>query len=587
MSKRHPPAKNSEGARFPEFNATASPEAHQTCQTAFVRRNLETMVAMITPRKAGQSGSVPAFRLRGFAVALLLGAFSTATAGADSSPPPPPNILFAIADDWGYGHAGAYGCKWVKTPAFDRVADQGILFSHAYTPNAKCAPSRACILTGRNSWQLKAAANHVPYFPPEFKTFAEALGEHDWFVGHTTKGWSPGVATNIAGKPRQMTGRAFNARTATPPAAGIGSGDYAANFADFLSAAPKGRPWCFWYGAIEPHRGYEYGSGVAKGGKRTTDVERVPGIWPDNETVRNDMLDYAFEVEHFDRHLGRMLAELEKRSLLDNTLVIVTSDHGMPFPRVKGQAYESSNRVPLAMMWKSGLRKPGRRVDDVVSFIDLAPTFIDLAGLKWEQTGMAAATGRSLTDILFSEKSGIVNPARDHALIGKERHDVGRPHDWGYPIRGIIQGDLLYIRNYETDRWPAGNPETGYLNCDAGATKTFILDARRKNPADTYWALCFGKRPPEEVYDLKHDPDCVKNLATDPLFAEAKQRLERQMVSELKAQDDPRMFGRGEVFEQYPYANPGQRGFYERFMKGQKMEAGWVNDSDFEPRPLD
>ena len=224
---------------------------------------------------------------------------------------------------------------------------------------------------------------------------------------------------------------------------------------------------------------------------------------------------------------------------------------------------------------------------DIVSLIDLAPTFIELAGLKWEQTGLAAATGRSLTDIIFSEKAGMVTPARDHVLIGKERHDVGRPQDWGYPIRGILKGDLIYIRNYETNRWPAGNPETGYLNCDGGTTKTLILDAHRKDAADLHWALSFGKRPTEELYDLKRDSDCVKNLAAEAAFAGRKRELEQQMISELKTQDDPRMFGRGEVFEQYPYANASQRNFHERYMKGEKMDAGWVNESDFEKQPLD
>ena len=134
----------------------------------------------------------------------------------------PPNLLFAIADDWGV-HGGAYGTKWVQTPAFDRVARDGILFNHAYTPNAKCAPSRASILTGRNSWQLKAAANHICYFPPEFKGWGEALAEHGWFVGYTLKGWGPGVATNAAGVARELTGKAFNERTAQPPATGIAS----------------------------------------------------------------------------------------------------------------------------------------------------------------------------------------------------------------------------------------------------------------------------------------------------------------------------------------------------------------------------
>ncbi len=493
-----------------------------------------------------------------------------------------PNILFAIADDWGYGHAGAYGSKWVKTPAFDRVAREGVLFSRAYTPNAKCAPSRAIILTGRNSWQLEEAANHIPYFPAKFKTWAEALGEQGYFTGLTAKGWAPGEAKDANGKSRQMAGKPFNQRKAAPPASGIENNDYAANFEDFLNAAPKGQAWSFWYGALEPHRAYEYGSGVAKGGKKLSDVDRVPGYWPDNETVRNDMLDYAFEVEHFDRHLGRMLELLEQRGQLENTLVIVTSDHGMPFPRVKGQAYEFSNHVPLAVMWKHGIKAAGRRVDDYVSFADLAPTLIELAGLKWNQTGMQPTAGRSLTDILFSAKSGRVNAKRDHVLIGKERHDIGRPNDVGYPIRGIIKNDWLYIHNFEIDRWPAGNPETGYLNCDGGATKTDILEARRSGREEKYWRLAFGKRIAEELYDLGKDPDCLNNLANEPAYKARKNELKQQNERELRAQSDPRMFGKGDVFDKYLYANPEQRNFYERFMSGEKLKAGWVNESDFE-----
>jgi N-sulfoglucosamine sulfohydrolase len=204
---------------------------------------------------------------------------------------PRPNILFAIADDWSYPHAGAYGWQWVKTPAFDRVAREGLMFANAYTPSAKCAPSRASIITGRNSWQLKAAANHVPFFPLEFKSYGEALGEHGYFVGMTNKGWAPGIATNADGKPHELVGRPFDSRNATPPTIGISRNDYAANFADFLDAAPTNQPWCFWYGSAEPHRAYEYGSGVAKGGKQTSEIGRVPGYWPDQETVRNDMLD--------------------------------------------------------------------------------------------------------------------------------------------------------------------------------------------------------------------------------------------------------------------------------------------------------
>ncbi len=497
----------------------------------------------------------------------------------------PPNILFAIADDWGK-HAGAYGTAWVKTPAFDRVAREGVLFQNAYTPNAKCAPSRACLLTGRNSWQLKEAANHVCFFPAEFKGWAEALAEHGWRVGHTQKGWGPGVATGADGKPRQMTGVAFNARKAAPPTPEISGNDYAGNFSAFLDAAPAEKPWCFWYGAVEPHRGYEFGSGIAKGGKKLADIDRVPGYWPDNETTRTDLLDYAFEIEHFDRHLGRMLAELEKRGQLANTLVIVTSDHAMPFPRVKGNAYEFANHVPLAAMWPRGIAKPGRAVEDFVSFIDIAPTLIEIAGLKWAATGMAESPGRSLTEIFRSEKSGLVNPARDHVLIGKERTDIGRPDDAGYPTRGIIKDGWLYLKNFEPSRWPAGNPETGYLDCDAGPTKSFILDARRANPADPHWALCFGMRPGEELYDLRNDPDCLRNLALSPQGAAAQSSLREEMLAELRQQGDPRVVGDGAIFDRYEHANRGHVGFYERFQRGEKPATGWVRASDYEKEPL-
>ncbi len=517
---------------------------------------------------------------------ILLVPFVHRTSAADPSPARP-NILFAIADDWSYGHASAYGCKWIRTPAFDRVAREGILFTNAYTPNAKCAPSRACILTGRNSWQLKAACNHICFFPPEFKTYAEALSAHNYFVGMTAKGWAPGVANDEQGKPRAMAGQPFNRRTTPPPASGITKNDYAANFVDFLDAAPNGQPWCFWYGSVEPHRAYEYGSGAAKGGKTLAEVDRVPGYWPDNEIVRNDMLDYAFEVEHFDRHLGRMLDELQKRGQLDNTLVLVTSDNGMPFPRAKGNEYEISNHMPLAAMWPRGIREPGRVVDDFVSFIDFAPTFVDLAGVKWETTGMAPAAGRSLTEIFRSPKAGRVVPARDHVLLGQERHDTGRPHDWGYPIRSLVTDGWMYLHNFEPTRWPVGNPETGYLNTDGSPTKTFILDAHRKDPADRFWPMCFGRRVAEELYDLKSDPDCLQNLAAVPQHQQRKEELKKRLFEELKSQQDPRMFGNGGLFEAEPYAHPAQRDFYQRYMNGEQMKAGWVNETDFEKAPLD
>lgn len=501
------------------------------------------------------------------------------------------NILIAVADDWSYGHAGVYGAKWVRTPAFDRVAAEGLLFRHAYTPVAKCAPSRAALLTGRYPWQLEAAANHLCLFPPKFKTFMEALAEQGWFVGFTGKGWGPGVALDSTGSARAMTGQRFNQRKAPRLTTGLSDIDYAANFSDFLQAAPADRPWCFWYGGLEPHRPYEYGSGVRLAGKRLSDVDRVPAYWPDTEVVRQDLLDYAVEVEHFDQHLGRMLAELERRGQLNQTLVIVTSDNGMPFPRVKGYAYRDSNRMPLAIRWPAGIRQPGRVVEDFVSFVDLAPTVLELAGLTARTCGLAPMSGRSWRPLFESSTSGQITKDRAHALVGKERNDVGRPQDWGYPIRGIVTRDLLYLRNYEPSRWPAGNPETGYLDTDGSPTKTVILERGRQDRADPFWQLNFGFRPAEELYDLQSDPDCVRNLAQQPKLARVKRQLRRQMERELKAQGDPRALGRGHVFDEYPVTSSREspdplRGFYERFMRGERPKAGWVNPTDFEPAPI-
>ncbi len=492
----------------------------------------------------------------------------------------PPNILFAIADDASYPHMSAYGCSWVKTPAFDRVATEGLLFNNAYTPNAKCAPSRACILTGRNSWQLEEAANHVPYFPVKFKTYAEALEQNGYHVGYTAKGWAPGVAKNADGTPRELTGKAYNSFTTTPPAKYISPNDYAANFEDFLKQKPTGTPFCFWYGSTEPHRAYEYGLGIEKGKKSIGQIDKVPEFWPDSDTVRTDILDYAFEIEYFDLHLQRMLDILEKAGELDNTIVVVTSDNGMPFPRVKGNAYEYSNHMPLAIMWKKGIKNPGRSINDLVSFIDFAPTWFDVAGLDSETSGMQPMQGISLTDVFYSD-----NPTnRDHLLLGQERHDVGRPDDVGYPIRAMIKDGFLMIKNYAPDRWPACNPETGYLNSDGSPTKTILINGRFDENLTKLWEKSFGFRPLEELYNIQDDPECMINLASFPEYSARVTDMITQMEQELAEQNDPRMLGKGHIFDEYLYSGEDVRDFYNRYMAGEKLQAGWVNETDFDSR---
>ena len=496
-----------------------------------------------------------------------------------------PNILFAIADDWSYGHATAYGCKWVNTPNFDRIAREGLLFKNAYTPNAKCAPSRATILTGRYSWQLEQAGNHMTYFPAKFGGFVERLAAAGYCAGYTGKGWGPGFANDAAGKARAITGKRYSTLKQKPPTKSISNINYSGNFGEFLEDAPDDAPWVFWYGTLEPHRGYEFKSGV-KTGKKLSDVDRVPGYWPDNETTRHDMLDYAVEVEHYDTHLGQIIEQLEESGQLDNTLIVCTSDHGMPFPRVKGQAYLHSNHIPLAIRWPKGIEGSGRVIEDFVNFTDLAPTFLEVAGVSEPGPIMQPLSGKSLTDIFQAEGSGQIVPQRNHVLVGKERHDIGRPNNWGYPIRGINNGKFLLIHNFKVDRWPAGHPQTGYLNCDGSPTKTDILNLRRSGDEASWWDLCFGKRPEFEFYNLETDPDCVINVVDAPRYQDTLAQLKKQLKAELTEQGDPRMSGRGDVFDNYPYSGASTDNFYKRFMAGEKLPAGWVNQSDFEKEAI-
>ena len=411
-----------------------------------------------------------------------------------------PNILFCVADDQSFPHAGAYGCKWVKAPSFDRIAKDGILFTNAFTPNAKCAPSRSCILTGRTSWQLEAAANHTPFFPEKFKTFSEVLIENGYHVGHTAKGWAPGDPGNRNGKKRELLGPAFNDNKNMPPAKFISDNDYSANFEAFLNADKEEKPFCFWYGSMEPHRPYEFKAGKEKGGKHDLDIDKVFGFWPDNDTVRNDLLDYAFEIEYFDYHLSKMLKILEQKGMLENTIIIVTSDNGMPFPRIKG----------------------------------------------------------------------------------RERNDVGQPDDQGYPIRGIISDKFLYLRNFNPERWPTGNPETGYMDCDGSPTKSIILNDRRLKGESGYWDLNFGKHPLEELYQISTDQECMENLTENAKYDAVKRKLIRLMEHKLFEDKDPRAMGSGAIFDTYPYSVDQIRNFYNRFMSGEKMNASWINQTDIE-----
>jgi len=478
------------------------------------------------------------------------------TTGLHAAQPARPNILFIIFDDWnGSTHAGAYGCDWIKTPNFDRVAREGVLFKNAFTSNPKCSPCRASILTGRNTWQLKEAVSHNGLFPTGFEVYPDLLEQAGYTVGLTGKGWGPGDF-KTSGRTRNPAGPSFDKLTHEVPASGIAKNDYAGNFAAFLKQRSADKPFCFWMGFHEPHRAYEYGSGE-KSGKRLADV-KVPAFLPDTAIVRRDLLDYAVEVEWGDAQIGKALAALEAAGELDRTLVVVTSDHGMPFPYVKGQIHEDGFHLPLAMRWGQGI-KPGRVVEDFVSVRDLAPTYLELAGLPPHPQ----MTGQSLAGILRSPQSGWIEN-RNVMLVGKERHDIGRPNDLGYPVRAIRTRDFLYVHNFHPERWPVGNPETDFGNCDPGPSKEVV-----KALGGHFYELCFGKRLPDELYRLSDDPECVRNLANDLAFKDVLQSLQYDLMRRLRDEGDPRALGHSEVFDTYQYTGARGKG-YETWLKQQE-----------------
>jgi N-sulfoglucosamine sulfohydrolase len=278
----------------------------------------------------------------------------------------------------------------------------------------------------------------------------------------------------------------------------------------------------FWYGGHEPHRTYEYASGY-KAGKLPNDV-KVPDFLPDDSITRQDIMDYVLEIEYFDSHLLKMLDLLEKRGVLDNTLVVVTADNGMPFPYAKANLQEYGTHVPLAISWPKEFIEI-KASHELVSLIDLAPTFLEAAGIE----DYHDMTGKSMMPILRAESNA---EFREYVLTGRERHTHARPDNLGYPARAIRTKDFLYIKNYAPDRWPVGDPVPvtaenkeraaaegfkslfpGYHDIDGSPSKTLMMNKSREIPA--LFQQAFLKRPEGQLYDILTDPYCINDFVRE------------------------------------------------------------------------
>lgn len=505
-----------------------------------------------------------------------------------------PNILFFFADDWGryasiYAEVNGPGGinDVVRTPNFDKIAKKGVLFRHAHVNAPSCTPCRSSLLSGQYFWRTgRGAILRGAVWDAKIPAYPLLLKDSGYHIGKTYKVWGPGSPADApyGGQKYafQNAGGRFNqfSENVTEMVAG-GKGLEAAkeelyaevrgNFRDFLAANEGDKPFCYWFGPTNVHRTWIKGSGKALWNIDPDALKgKMPPYLPDVPEVRQDLADYFGEIQAWDHSIGVLVDQLEKAGKLDNTLIVISGDHGAPgFPHGKCNLYGFGTGVSLAVAGPGV--KGGRVVDDFVNLTDLAPTFLEAGG----QAVPEVMTGRSLWPLLKSDKSGLVDATRTAVFTGRERHVENARADYSpYPQRAIHTADHLFIINFRPDRWPLGDPyrldghdeptveeltevtRTTHPDDDAGPTKAWLVGARKTPEWKAHYEWVYGKRPKYELYDLKADPHETRNVAEDPAYATIKAELEKRLMGELSRTGDPRLINDGAYYENPPLAGP-------------------------------
>jgi arylsulfatase A-like enzyme len=506
-----------------------------------------------------------------------------------------PNVLFCFADDWGR-YASCYAPLdarptangVIRTPAIDSVAARGVLFRNAFVPAPSCTPCRSSLLSGRYFFNTgRGAILQGAVWDDKIPTFPLLLRDEGGYqLGKMAKVWSPGTPADAPiGKQQyayQKSGMAFNqfsqnaaqavkeGKTVEQAKAAL-LAQVEGNFTAFLKDRDAKKPFFFWFGPTNVHRKWVKGSGKALWGIDPDSLKgKMPKYLPDVPEVREDFADYLGEAQAYDAMVGVLLRQLKDAGELDKTVVVVSGDHGMPgAPGGKCNLYDFGTGVALVA---AGPGVPGPRVvDDIVNLMDLAPTFLDIGGVK-PPTGL---NSKSLWPVLSSKKSGQVDPARTWAITGRERHVAGaREGNRPYPQRALRTKDFLYVRNFAPDRYPMGDAkqvtadkaptqsalENDTFCCfpdmDAGPTKAWLVAHRNDPQWKWHYDLAFGKRPAEELYDLRTDPDELKNVAAEPKYAGERKRLAEQLNKALTHAGDPRLVEKEPRFERPPFTAP-------------------------------
>jgi arylsulfatase A-like enzyme len=533
-----------------------------------------------------------------FALALFL---LVPWAGAAEQKPAPagkPNILFFFADDWGR-YAGCYAGldgrptinDVVKTPTIDRVAKRGVLFRHAFVTAPSCTPCRSSLLSGQYFFRTgRGAILQGALWDSAIPVYPLMLRDAGYHIGKSYKVWSPGAPVDAPYGGQEYAyekaGRdmcRFSERASASVRGGMPVeaakqkifGQVRDNFAAFLADRKPGQPFCYWFGPTHTHRPYEKGSGKALWNIEPDCVKgKLPAFMPDVPEVRADYTDYMGEIQAWDAAIDVILKQVEKIGELGNTLVVISGDHGMPgVPGGKCNLYDHGVAVALIAC---GPGIPGGRVaDDFVNMMDMAPTFLEAGGVPIP----AVMTGRSIMNVLHSEKSGLVDSARTWVVTGRERHvAAAREGNLPYPQRALRTKDFLYIRNFAPERWPMGSPKftslydmpsiavlehdtfAAFADMDASPTKAWMVHQYGEEDWEWHYDYAFGKRPGEELYDLRSDPDETTNVADDPAYAEQKSTLGARLMKILTEAKDPRVVANPVPFEHPPFTDPDRPG---------------------------
>jgi len=336
------------------------------------------------------------------------------TSSAIASAPDRPNILLILSDDHSVPHLGCYGHPDLKTPVLDGMASEGAMFWRAYTTAPQCVPSRAGILTGRSTVDIRMTRFSAP-LSRGIKTFPEVLRENGYYTGICGRSYH----LDGSGRKPEITIETFdryNLQTFRHRVDYLRQGrdtEVVNYFQEFLSQVPEGRPFFMWANFSDPHR-------IFNAGEHEPDPDRIflPEGFPETFKVREDLAGYYGEIQRLDQHIGLLLDELIKRGQFDNTVVVFMGDNGAALFRGKGTLYERGLNVPLIVRFPEKI-EAGSVYRDLISGEDIAPTLLDFASLN----PLPEMTGISFKPLVENQKY------EGHPYVFAERG----PHGSGLP----------------------------------------------------------------------------------------------------------------------------------------------------------